>query len=110
MHSQIGIGHWVSVPSWDRPNFRSHCDFYVSRTLIWLSAPRRTANHFRLQGLAVLWPASLRVAAMISGLAIMRRNGTTRAFVVSGYENIRHERGMVRNAAMERTAERFAIF
>jgi hypothetical protein len=47
---------------------------------------------------------------MISRLAIMRRNGTTRAFVVSGHENLRHERAVVRNAAMERTPERFAFF
>lgn len=52
----------------------------------------------------------LRIAPMIARLPILRRNGTTRAFVVSGYEYPPHERATVRNVAMERTPERFAIF
>src|ERR1700730_18173379 len=103
MHSQIGIGRWVSVPLRDRSIFRAPCGFCVWRALSWRLALRRAVNHFRLRGLAMLWPASLRVAAMISRLAIVRRNGTTRAFVVSGPENLRHEHAVVRNTAMEHT-------
>jgi hypothetical protein len=50
------------------------------------------------------------MAPMIARLPILRRNGTTRAFVMSGHEHLPQEPVLVRDAAMERTPERFAIF
>jgi hypothetical protein len=52
----------------------------------------------------------LRMAAMIARLPILRRDGTTSAFVISGHEHLPQEPVLVRDPALERTPERFAIF
>jgi hypothetical protein len=37
------------------------------------------------------WHVCLRVVAIVLQLPVLRRFGTTRAIVLSGYENLRHE-------------------
>jgi hypothetical protein len=54
------------------------------------------------------WQPGLRMAATIMQLPVLRRFGKTRAFVLSGHENLPHEQEVLPNTTM--TRERCALF
>jgi hypothetical protein len=58
----------------------------------------------------MFWKPTLQIAAVIAQLLHVRRCGTSRAFIVRGYERVQRERAVAGDIAIERTSERYGIF
>jgi hypothetical protein len=107
--SRFGIRSCESVAMRDRAILCGKQDFLCFADFDQVKCAANFVNRIRLRVLPTLPCSGRSVMAMIPRSRHVRRFGTLRAFVIRGYEQLRHERALAGDVAIERTYEHCGI-